>query len=102
MATGEHDEDESVEASGRLTASRLVRMAVVFGAIAAALALTLTPMAERGVNALVASNGSGIDRMSTGSIAPQTNNYTIRRSVLQSTPNAVCIIRSNGARSGDC
>lgn len=101
MATSERDEEES-EARVRLTASRPVRTALLFAAVAAGLALTLAPLAERRVNALVASNGSGIDRMSTGSIAPSTNNYTIRRSVLQSSPNAVCIIRPNGVRSGDC
>ena len=43
----------------------------------------------------------GVDPMSTGSIG-RGEAYTIRRSVLQSSPDAVCVIRSDGARSGDC
>jgi len=101
LAASERDDDES-GAGTRLTASRPVRIALLFGAVAAGLAVTLAPLAERRINALVAANGSGIDRMSTGSIAPSSSSYTIRRSVLQSSPNAVCIIRPNGVRSGDC
>lgn len=95
-------EREEGETGTRLMMSRPVRTALLFGAVAAVLAVTLAPMAERRANALIASGGAGLDRMSTGSIAPLTNSYTIRRSVLQSSPNAVCIIRSNGGRSGDC
>ncbi len=36
----------------------------------------------------------------TGSIG--ANTYTVRRSVLQRSPDAVCIIRTDGGRSGDC
>ena len=96
-----HEDDDS-EAAASLTASRLVRSALLFGAVAVALALILTPAAERRVEALAATGGPGIDRMSTGSIQPSATSYTIRRSVLQSTPNAVCIIRANGVRTGDC
>jgi hypothetical protein len=42
--------------------------------------------------------------MPIGSIGQRSNPgaYTIRRSVLQPSPNAVCIIRGNGMRTGDC
>jgi len=47
-----------------------------------------------------------VDMMSTGSISPGNqrsgSTYIVRRSVLQADPNAVCVIRQNGTRSGAC
>jgi hypothetical protein len=88
--------DETVGALGSL------RIALLFGAAAIAFALVAAPLADRSTDALLA--GSGLDRMSTGSVQPagDAGNYTIRRSVLQANPNSVCIIRANGTRSGDC
>ena len=72
-----------------------LRIALLFGSAAVALALIAVPLLE----------GRGSDRlaglMSTGSIGTGET-YTIRRSVLQSSPDAVCVIRSDGTRSGDC
>ena len=82
-----------------------LRFALIFGAAAIALALFVTPFAERQARALIASGPSGLDTMSTGSISSDRGGggaYTIRRSVLQSTPQSVCIIRNNGSRTGDC
>jgi len=78
-----------------------LRIALLFGSAAVALALLIVPMLDRGTGFLTAGSAAGIDVMSTGSVAPGSS-YTIRRSVLQDTPNSVCIIRSNGTRSGDC
>jgi hypothetical protein len=81
-----------------------LRFALMFGAAAIALALFVTPFAERQAQALMAGAPVGLDTMSTGSIRPAGNggSYTIRRSVLQSSPQSVCIIRQNGSRTGDC
>ena len=91
-----------------------VRVALLFGFAAAGLALILTPFVEEQVERMAYASQSGrIDPMSTGSITggpglhgvsqPQGGaSYTVRRSVLQPTPGSVCIIRSNGTRSGDC
>jgi ABC-type Co2+ transport system permease subunit len=74
-----------------------LRITLLFGAAAVALALIAAPLLEsRGGFA-----GGGLDMTSTGSIGGTTS-YTIRRSVLQSSPDAVCIILADGARSGDC
>ncbi|MCC0044484.1 MAG: hypothetical protein H6892_08980 [Brucellaceae bacterium] len=83
-----------------------LRFALLFGAAAIALALFVTPFAERQAESLMARAPMGLDTMSTGSIGPSGSgsggSYTIRRSVLQSSPNSICIIKQNGARTGDC
>ena len=76
----------------------VLRIALLFGSAAVALALIAAPLAQNYARSQVA---GGFDMMSTGS-TPATNSYTIRRSVLQPAPESVCIIRPNGSRSGDC
>ena len=79
-----------------------LRIALLFGAGAIAFALLAAPLADSSARSLVAGS-AGLDTMSTGSISgAPTSSYTIRRRVLQSTPNSVCIIRPNVTRSGDC
>ncbi|HEY6630960.1 MAG TPA: hypothetical protein VIZ90_05885 [Rhizobiaceae bacterium] len=77
----------------------MLRIALLFGSAAVALALVLAPMADRYSKTLVA-GAWGLDFISTGSVGPR-NSYTIRRSVLQA-PGAVCIIDAAGRKSGDC
>lgn len=78
----------------------ILRITLLFGAAAVAMALIAAPLLESRSGSALARN-AGVDMMSTGSIGGTTS-HTIRRSVLQSSPDAVCIIRANGARSGDC
>jgi hypothetical protein len=78
-----------------------LRVALLFGSAGVALALIIAPIAENYTRPHFDGAGYGVDLMSTGSIAPKPG-FTIRRSVLQATPNAVCIIRNDGSRSGDC
>lgn len=79
-----------------------LRIALLFGSIAVALVLVLMP-AIQGVTGLrLAGNDNlGIDPITTGSVS-YNGGYTIRRSVLQSNPTSVCVIRDNGTRIGDC
>ncbi|TKT75230.1 hypothetical protein [Aquamicrobium sp. LC103] len=81
----------------------VLRVTLLFGSAAVALALILTPLAESQARR-VAQTGTpvGVDMMSTGSIGQRGSSYTVRRSVLQPTPNSICIIRDDGTRSGDC
>lgn len=79
-----------------------LRIALLFGSGAIALALLIVPFVEQRARIDLAGGAAQLDTMSTGSIGTSGGNYTIRRSVLQSNPNAVCIIRPNGTRSGDC
>lgn len=81
----------------------LLRAALLFGSVAVALTLLVVPMLDRGSQPLYTDNAvAGLDVMSTGSIRPGTNTYTIRRSVLQPSPNSICVIRENGSRMGEC
>lgn len=77
----------------------MLRIALLFGSAAVALALILAPMAARYSNSEIVGI-DGVDYMATGSISP-TKGYTIHRSVLQK-PGAVCIIQGSGQRVGDC
>ena len=83
-----------------------LRAALLFGSTAVALALIATPLLDRNTrnqDAVVRLAAEDLDTTVTGSV-PQTNagRYTVHRSVLQSSPTAVCIIRDNGSRVGDC
>ena len=90
-----------------------LRVTLLFGSAAVALALILTPIAETHTERLLySSNPLGLDMMATGTVRSGAgvgpvgqrgaNAYTVRRSVLQPSPNSVCIIRNNGMRTGDC
>jgi hypothetical protein len=78
----------------------MLRFALLFGSAAVALALILTPIAQRYSQSHVVGM-DGIDYTATGSISSPRNSYTIRKSVLQE-PGAVCIIRADGQRSSGC
>ena len=81
-----------------------LRVALLFGSAAVALALILTPFVARQAERLPGVAGArGLDNMATGSIGQRKDvSYTIRRSVLQGSPDAVCIIHPNGMSTGDC
>jgi hypothetical protein len=79
----------------------LLRITLLFGSAAVALALIAVPLLDNNDNRQVARDSFGLDMTSTGSIG-HSDTYTIRRSVLQPSPDSVCLIRSNGKRSGDC
>lgn len=82
-----------------LGASGALRVVLLFGSAAVALALVLAPVADNLTRSQVAGR-DGIDFLSTGSIGKRSG-YVIRRSVMQA-PGEVCIIRDNGLRSGAC
>ena len=77
----------------------MLRVALLFGSAAVALALILAPMADRYSKSQVVGI-DGLDYMATGSTG-KSRTYTIRKSVLQET-GSVCIIRATGERVGDC
>ena len=80
-----------------------LRVALLFGSAAVALALILTPLIESQAERMAYSSPAGVDMMATGTVGSRSSGaYTIRRSVLQPSPNSVCIIRQNGMRTGDC
>lgn len=81
-----------------------IRLALLFGSGAVALALIATPMLERGTRPQVAAASfpGQLDMTATGAIGRPGDRYVLRRSVLQSSPNAVCVMRADGSRAGDC
>jgi hypothetical protein len=76
-------------------------LATLFGAGAIALTLLLVPMLDGEGSPELAAYPAQVDRISTGSVR-YGGSYTIRRSILQASPDSVCVIRDNGSRSGDC
>ena len=82
-----------------------VRFAMLFGVLGMALALFATPFLDRSSMQLAVRDAPyGIDFMTTASVPRQQEPeiYTKRRSVLQSSPTSVCVIRSDGTQTGDC
>jgi len=85
------------------TSMGMLRVTLLFGSAAIALGLIAAPIAEKGTDSYVASAGfpAGVDRMTTGSIS-NDRKYTVRRSVLQSKRDSICIINADGSFTGDC
>ncbi|MCF3642202.1 hypothetical protein LXM94_19725 [Rhizobium sp. TRM95111] len=81
----------------------VLNLALLFGTAVIALALVLTPLlSAKGDKRMIAYTPDNLDMISTGSV-PQTGKtrrYTVRRSVLQEMPGAVCIIEGNGYGNG--
>jgi hypothetical protein len=82
----------------------MLRITLLFGSFAIAIALFLTPLLDRSdeTNLAGAPLYAGVDRISTGTVRNSGRQYTLRRSVLQTSPSSTCVIHSNGTRTGDC
>jgi hypothetical protein len=87
----------------------ILRITLLFGSAAVALALIATPFLDSRMRlqSARADFAGGLDTMNTGSIGStgsigHRDTYTLRRSVLQPLPSSICVIRDNGKRSGDC
>jgi hypothetical protein len=81
----------------------VLNLSLLFGTAVIALTLILTPMlASKSDTKILANTPIDYDNISTGSIPSGTSSkrYTVRRSVLQDMPGAVCIIDGNGSKSG--
>lgn len=83
------------------------QLAMGFAMFALVATLVLAPnsdkIAEKVATALPGAHGANIDRTVTGSIKNRsTKRYIVRRSVLQKSPEAKCVIYANGIQKGDC
>ena len=81
----------------------VLNLSLLFGTAVIALTLILTPMlASKTDTKVLADAPIDYDNISTGSIPQQreAKRYTVRRSVLQEMPGAVCIIDGDGTKSG--
>lgn len=88
---------------GDVAGSGLLRVVMLFGSVAVAIALIATHVLDNryGDDMSISGDGVGIDRTVTGTIGYK-GTYKIHKSVLQTSPNSICILRDNGTRSGDC
>ena len=79
-----------------------LNLSLLFGTAVIALTLILTPMLSKSDNKVMANAPIDYENITTGSIpsSPPAKRYTVRRSVLQEMPGAVCIIDSDGSKSG--
>ncbi|ASQ03053.1 hypothetical protein HR059_12885 [Sinorhizobium meliloti WSM1022] len=81
----------------------VLNLSLLFGTAVIALTLILTPMlSSKSDKRMLANTPIDYDNISTGSIPAggTAKRYTVRRSVLQEMPGAVCIIDADGSRSG--
>ena len=80
-----------------------LRLTLLFGSAAIAFALFLVPIMSRGSDSVFGTRFSSqnLDTMTTASVGA-SGQYVIRRSVLQQSPQSVCVIRQDGRQSGDC
>ena len=81
----------------------VLNLSLLFGTAVIALTLILTPMlSSKSDKRIMANTPVDYDNISTGSIPSNgtTKRYTVRRSVLQEMPGAVCIIDADGRKSG--
>jgi hypothetical protein len=81
----------------------VLNLSLLFGTAVIALTLILTPMlSSKSDKRMLANRPIDYDNISTGSIPSggTGKRYTVRRSVLQEMPGAVCIIDADGTRSG--
>ena len=88
-----------------------VRLAALFAGAAIVSAVILTPiLAVDTPSARVAYSPGDFDTIITGSIPgaqptqaqSQKRTYTIRKSILQDSPDSICIIQSDGSSNGRC
>lgn len=80
-----------------------LRAALLFGAVAVAFGLAITPFFDQTPENLAANRQSPqqLDDLATGSVK-RSGKYTIRRSVLQSPGEEACIFDKSGEISGQC
>lgn len=81
-----------------------LKAALVFGAVVIAFTVVVTSLlAGRDEGMMRAAGQSRYDGIVTGAIPSNaTRVYTIRRSVTQPMPDALCIIDASGRRRGAC
>lgn len=94
---------DPVGASFETPRTGALNVAVIFGVAAIALTLILAPFVDRESAQMAGAVAPGAyDDIVTGSISTNSGpkRYIVRRSVLQDTPGAVCIINSDGSTSG--
>ena len=100
------DDEETKSGFMPVAKSGFVRCVLLFGSAVLALTLVIVPILSEKANKQTAQSlfPAGVDMMSTGSIARGNSekSYVERKSLLQSSPQSVCLIASDGTQQGDC
>ncbi len=99
MASGYPEDEYTSRERLEYAGGSILRVALLFGSVSIAIAMIVTHLLDNSIITQSASNG--LDFGATASIGSKER-YIIRKSVLQTDPNSVCIIRENGTYSGDC
>jgi hypothetical protein len=100
MSEWYQDQSDEIE-TGRSFNTGVLSFTLTVAAAVVVLSLMITPFVSSSVNSYALSAGRlNTDNIITGSIPsnPGVQRYTIRRSVLQATPDTVCIIRDGSSR----
>ncbi|MDR0253055.1 MAG: hypothetical protein LBI75_07710 [Brucellaceae bacterium] len=100
------DDEDAKSGFMPVAKSGFVRCILLFGSAILALALVIVPVLSEKANKQTAQSlfPAGVDMMSTGSVQrdPADKSYIERKSLLQSTPQSVCLIARDGTQHGDC
>jgi len=90
--------------TAEMAATGALKAALVFAVVVIAAAVIAAPLlARQGDRVMASRTPLGYDDIVTGSVpATGQRTYTIRRSITQPMPDALCIIDENGARHGSC
>ena len=100
------DDEETKSGFMPVAKSGFVRCVLLFGSAVLALTLVIVPVLSEKANKQTAQSlfPAGVDMMSTGSIARGNADkaYIERKSLLQSSPEAICVIARDGSQQGDC
>ncbi|WP_420839952.1 hypothetical protein [Allorhizobium sonneratiae] len=95
---------QSQRATSRSARMGVINLALLFAVAAVAITLVVTPLlSDKNDSGQIASAPVELDTLATGSISTTTDQgkrYTIRRSVLQKTPGAVCIVDPSNGNNG--
>lgn len=81
-----------------------LRITLLFGSAAVALAIILVPLINRatGDDSAFQARSRNVDTIITGSTSKGTNEYSVRRSILQDDVTQPCVIYADGRQTGDC
>jgi hypothetical protein len=104
MDTGYPEDEHSTRERLETAGGNLLRITLLFGSATIAVALVITTLLDNKISGnvqrpLVAQN---ILDYSTTSSVRSPERFTVRKSVLQASPDAICVIRQDGTRTGDC
>lgn len=104
MESGYPEEEHSTRERLETAGGNILRITLLFGSATIAVALVITHLLDNKISGnvqrpVVAQNM--LDYSTTSSVRTPER-FTIRKSVLQASPDAVCVIRQDGTRIGDC